>query len=101
MKTVLLGLVMAAGMLAETVHFGNASKAFHKTVTCSTRGGKAHQLHAERAEAIKHGLHECKRCWRAAAACATDSECEGVKASKGNGAWAQKSAPAKVAEVSK
>jgi hypothetical protein len=38
---------------------------------------------------------------RAAAACATDSECEGVKASKGNGAWAQKSAPAKVAEVSK
>jgi len=88
MKTVLVGLVMAAAMLAETVHFGQASKVFHKTATCSSRTG--HKLTAERKEAEAHGLRACLRCWKQ---CGTDSECEGVQVRKGNGAWA-KQAPA-------
>jgi hypothetical protein len=50
-----------------------------------------HKLSAERAEAVKHGLRECLRCWKQ---CGTDSECEGVTAAKGNGAWAKKTAAA-------
>jgi hypothetical protein len=81
MKAIIVGIVLAGMALAETVYFGSASKAFHKTVACSARPGKPHQLHADRAVAVKHGLSECKRCWRAASA----------KSSKaGNGAWAEK-----------
>ena len=89
MKTLMAGLLMAAAMMAETVHFGQSSKVFHKTATCSSRAG--HKLSAERAEAVKHGLRECLRCWKQ---CGTDSECEGVVAKKGNGAWAKTTAAA-------
>jgi len=82
MKTILTGLILAGMALAETVYFGSASKAFHSTTSCSTRNGKAHGLHADRAVAVKHGLTECKRCWKAGKASTAKQA--------GNGAWAEK-----------
>jgi methylphosphotriester-DNA--protein-cysteine methyltransferase len=81
MKTVLVGLLLAGSMLAETVYFGKASKVYHVTVSCSAKGG-AHALQADKAEAEKHGLRGCKRCYAAKSG-----------AAGGNGAWAKK-APA-------
>jgi len=104
MKTVLVGLLLAGSMLAETVYFGKASKVYHVTVSCSAKGG-AHALQADRKEAEAHGLRACKRC--GAPACETDTDCEKQAAAKakraGNGAWgkaAVKAAPVK-AEVKK
>jgi methylphosphotriester-DNA--protein-cysteine methyltransferase len=92
MKSVILGLLLAAMMYGEAVHFGANSKVFHTSTTCSAKGGK-HKLTSERSVAEAHGMRLCKRCAGHAAACTTDADCEqkaaAAKAKKGNGAWAK------------
>jgi len=92
MKSIILGLLLAAMMYGEAVHFGANSKVFHTSTTCSAKGGK-HKLTSERSVAEAHGMRLCKRCAGHAAACTTDAECEKAAAAKkaktGNGKWAQ------------
>jgi len=95
MKQILIGLLMAGAMFADTVFFAKSAGkngVFHKNETCSARNlGGRHALKSERSEAEAHGLRECKRCYRAknAVPCTTDSDCESKNAGKGASGWAK------------
>jgi hypothetical protein len=62
----LAATLLAASLSAETVTFTAHGKTFHKDEKCMSlsRANKDKFLHADRAEAEKHGLKACGICYR-------------------------------------
>jgi methylphosphotriester-DNA--protein-cysteine methyltransferase len=79
MKRLLATILLAGTLCAETVYFTPAGKTYHGETTCAALARSKNVLRADKAEAEKHGLTPCKRCYRATA----------TPKPKGNAVWAQ------------
>lgn len=65
LKLTVATILMAAAMRAETVWFAPNGKTFHASEQCMTLARSKTKLHADKAEAEKHGLKPCGICNRA------------------------------------
>ena len=79
MKRLLATILLAGTLCAETVYFTPAGKTYHAATACTALARSRNVLHADKADAEKHGLTPCKRCYRTAK----------PKTVTGNATWAK------------